>query len=159
MQSELQRRRERPKPCASTLPLAWNGAQQRPFRANKLGFTFFLMLALLRRSRSIALAMVLLAPGVSGSAVQWLHACPVDSPTAATEHQHHGSSPSESGQVPTCQCIGACNIAVVVSPARPLTTVAAVIQPDHHVIRPPGVSFIPVGTPSDLLPPATAPPA
>jgi hypothetical protein len=117
------------------------------------------MLALLRRSRVLALALVLLAPGVSGSAVQWLHACPVNSPEAAADHQHHGSNPSDSGQAPTCECIGACNAAGMLSAPEPVTVAAEAGQPNSQLTPPSGVSFVPVGTPSDLLPPATAPPA
>jgi hypothetical protein len=116
------------------------------------------MLAFLRRSRALALSLVLLGPGISGSAVQWLHACPVGSPRIA-DHQHHDSSPSESGHAPLCQCIGACHAAGILSPAKPVTVAVEAGQPKRSVPPPSGVSFIPVGTPSDLLPPATAPPA
>jgi hypothetical protein len=115
------------------------------------------MLTVLRRSRSLALALVLLAPGISGTAVQWLHACPVDSPQGVADHQHHGSNRSDSGQPPTCQCIGACNTASVLLPPKVVTVAATIRQPDLAV-PPTGPSFLPVGTPSDLLPPATAPP-
>jgi hypothetical protein len=118
---------------------------------------FFLMLTLLRRSRAMALAMMLLAPGISGSAVQWLHACPVQAASVA-DHQH-GQAPADADQSHSCQCIGSCNPAGAASHARSITVAVAVIQPDHHVVPPSGVSFVPVGTPSDLLPPATAPPA
>jgi hypothetical protein len=129
----------------------------RSFRASALPSIFWTVLALLRGSRTMAVALVLLAPGIAGSAVQWLHACPVGSPGVA-DHQHHDSSPSESGQAPLCQCIGACNTAGVVSPSKPLIIGAAVAQPDRSVTPLADVSFVPVGTPSDLLPPATAPP-
>ncbi|HEV8454293.1 MAG TPA: hypothetical protein VGQ24_05355 [Gemmatimonadales bacterium] len=117
------------------------------------------MLAFLRQSRALALALVLLAPGIAGSAVQWLHTCPADSPSAVTEHQQHDSKPSDSGHAPACHCIGVCHHAGVVSPAKPLTIAFAPDQPDSFVTPPSGVSFLPAGTPSDLLPPATAPPA
>ena len=115
------------------------------------------MLAVLRQSHILALMLVLLAPGVSGSAVQWLHACPVSSPQGASEHQH-GSDDSGSGHAPSCQCIGACQTAGMLSPAKPVVVVAAPSQPNHRVILPSNVSFVPTGTASDLLPPATAPP-
>ena len=115
------------------------------------------MLSVLRGSRIIALVLVLLAPGVSGSAVQWLHACPVSAPQRASEHQH-GSDNSGSGHAPSCQCIGACQTAGILSPAKPLVVVAAPTEPNHRFILPPDVTFVPTGTPSDLLPPATAPP-
>lgn len=118
---------------------------------------FVSMMALLRHSRVMAFALLLLAPGVSGSAVQWLHACPVQAAVVA-DHQHHGQAPADAGHSQSCQCIGSCNTAGTASPANAIIVATAVIQPDHHVVPPSGVSFVPVGTPSDLLPPATAPP-
>ncbi len=115
------------------------------------------MMALLRRSRVLAFALLFLAPGVSGSAVQWLHACPVQA-AAVADHQHHSQAPADAGHSQNCQCIGSCNTAGTASPAVAVTVAAAVFRPDHHVVPPSGISFIPVGTPSDLLPPATAPP-
>lgn len=115
------------------------------------------MLALLRRSRTLALVLVLLAPGVSGSAVQWLHACPVSAPQRAAEH-HHGSGHSGPGQATSCQCIGACQTAGLLSLTKPAVLIAAASEPNHRVILPSDPSFVPTGTPSDLLPPATAPP-
>jgi hypothetical protein len=118
---------------------------------------FVPMMALLRRSRAMALALLLLAPGVSGSAVQWLHACPVKA-AAVADHPHHGQTPADAGHSQSCQCIGSCNTAVTASPAKAVTVAAAVVQLSRQVVSPSGVSFLPVGTPSDLLPPATAPP-
>jgi hypothetical protein len=115
------------------------------------------MLTLLRRSRAMALAMVLLAPGVTGSAVQWLHACPAEARSAA-EHQHHDSAPAESGHSQGCECIGACNAAEPVSPAGSLTILVAAVPQDRGAIPPAGPTFVPAGRPSHLLPPATAPP-
>jgi hypothetical protein len=115
------------------------------------------MLALLRRSRALALALVLLAPGVSGSAVQWLHACPA-APQRGTEHQHHGSGQSGSGQLPLCECIGTCRTGVLLTPPSAASVVAVVTQPDHRIILPSGIRFVARGTPSDFLPPSTAPP-
>lgn len=118
---------------------------------------FVPMMTLLRRSRAMALALLLLAPGVSGSVVQLLHACPVQA-AAVADHQHHGQAPADAGHSQNCQCIGSCNTAATVSSATAATVAVAVIQPDRHVVPPSGVCFVPVGTPSDLLPPATAPP-
>lgn len=115
------------------------------------------MLALLRRSRTLGLVLVLLAPGVSGEVVQWLHACPVSSPEAAAEHQH-GADHSGSGQAPSCQCIGACQTPGVLAPPKAAVAVAAVSEPNHRVTLPSVVRFVPTATPFDLLPPATAPP-
>jgi hypothetical protein len=113
------------------------------------------MLALLRRNRVLALVLLLLAPGVSGSAVQLLHACPADSAPAAADHQHQDAG---SDQVPGCECVGECNTAGVVSLTPAVTVEAVVIRPDGHRVPLSGTSFVPVGLPSDLLPPATAPP-
>jgi hypothetical protein len=115
------------------------------------------MIGLLRRSRVMALALLLLAPGVSGSAVQWLHVCPVKA-AAVADHQHHGQTPGDPSHSQNCQCIGSCNPAATASPAKSRTVVAAHIQPARQVIPPSGLSFVPVGTSSHLLPPATAPP-
>jgi hypothetical protein len=106
----------------------------------------------------MALALLLLAPGVSGSAVQWLHVCPVKA-AAVADHQHHGQAPADAGHSENCQCIGSCNTGATASPTKSITVAAAVIQPARHLVPPSGSSFIPVGTPSDLLPPATAPPS
>ena len=106
----------------------------------------------------MALALLLLAPGISGTAVQWLHACPAQA-AAAADHQHHDSSPSETGHSQGCHCIGSCNTAGVIAPVKSLIIVLAVVLPDQHVILPTDVAFVPADTPSDLLPPATAPPA
>jgi hypothetical protein len=115
------------------------------------------MMALLRRSRVLAFALLLLAPGMSGSAVQWLHACPAQA-AAATDHQHHDPAPADAGHSQNCQCIGSCNPAATASPAKSITVAAAVIQPARQVAPPSGARFVPGGTPSHLLPPATAPP-
>ncbi len=107
----------------------------------------------------MALVMVLLAPGISGSAVQWLHACPAEAAAqAAADHQHHDSSPSQTSYSQGCDCIGSCNTVGAVTPAKSLTILVAVVLPDHRAIVPADVSFVPAGVPSDLLPPATAPP-
>lgn len=118
------------------------------------------MLTLLRRSRAMALAMVLLAPGVTGSAVQWLHACPAEAQAAAAaDHQHHDPAPSDTGHSQGCECIGSsCITAAALAPAKSPTILAAVVLPGRAVLLPADLSFVPAGTPSDLLPPATAPP-
>ena len=118
---------------------------------------FQAMLSLLRRSRAMALSMVLLAPGITGSAVQWLHACPAEA-QAAADHQHHGSDSSQSGHSQGCECIGSCNTAGSIASVTLPTVTAAIVEPDRQVILPTDLSFIPAGVPSDLLPPATAPP-
>ena len=115
------------------------------------------MMVVLRRSRVLALALLFLAPGIMGSAARWLHPCPTQAVPVA-DHQHHGQAPADSGHSQGCQCIGPCNTAATASPTKPVTVASAVSQPNHQVVPPSGVSFVPAGTPSDLLPPATAPP-
>ena len=115
------------------------------------------MLALLRRSRVLALVLLLVAPGVSGTALQWLHACPVNTP-AAGDHHSDPQSPAHSSHGETCQCIGSCHVSallVVGKPARLSVSYAEGRRPDA---TPPGTSFVPAGAPPYLLPPATAPP-
>lgn len=114
------------------------------------------MLAVFRQSRVLALVLVLLAPGISGSAVQWLHACPVESAEAA-EHGHHGPGP-DSGPASSCECIGACNTTAPLSPPTPVAFTIQAGEPRQGSLPLSATSFIAAGTPSDLLPPATAPP-
>jgi hypothetical protein len=113
------------------------------------------MLALMRRSRALALLLVLLAPGVSGSTVQLLHACPTAT-QRGPEHQHHGSGQG-SGQLPLCQCIGLCRTGALLAPVNPTSIVALISRPPR-ISSPLHVELVAVGNPSDLLPPATAPP-
>ncbi len=77
------------------------------------------MLTLLRRSRTLALAMVLLAPGVAGTAVQWSHSCPAEAQGSSSEHQHHSSQTPQPGPAQGCDCIGSCSAAAVLVPPRP----------------------------------------
>jgi hypothetical protein len=117
----------------------------------------FCFMALVAPSRIMALAMLLLAPGIAGSAVQWLHACPAQEQAAADHRQHNSDSP-QSGHEQGCQCIGSCNTANVVAPAKSLALLAVLLQPAHPVLVRVIHGFVPAGTPSHLLPPATAPP-
>ncbi len=127
------------------------------FRSSLPFRMLFVMFTLLHRSRAMALAMVLLAPGITGSAVQWLHACPAEAQSAA-DHQHGDSTPAGSGHSRGCECIGSCNTAGAAAPAKSLTILATVVLPDHRAILPADPTFVPAGVPSDLLSPATAPP-
>jgi hypothetical protein len=88
--------------------------------------------------------------------VQWVHSCPADA-QASADHQHHDSGSSQSHSQ-ACDCIGSCNTAGVVTPARALTSLVAVVLPAHQPGLPTDPAFVPAGLPSDLLPPATAPP-
>ena len=105
----------------------------------------------------MALAMTLLAPGTAGTAVQWLHSCPTEA-QAAADHQHHNTSPTQTNHSQGCECIGVCNAATVTAPTQAVTVAALVAQSERRFVPPAGPCLVPVGTPSDLLPPATAPP-
>jgi hypothetical protein len=133
----------------------WNQAPV--FRFPPIGSMLWSMLQLLRRSRLLALTLILVAPGVAGSAVQWLHPCPVDAPWT-TSHGDHGSSPEQSGHPQSCHCIGSCHSGTTATAPRPVVLVAAVVTPNRREAIPVEAGVVPVGVPSDLLPPATAPP-
>ncbi|HET6778082.1 MAG TPA: hypothetical protein VFH26_04290 [Gemmatimonadales bacterium] len=116
------------------------------------------MLEILRRSRAMALALVLLAPGFSGTAVQWLHACPAEAEASHADRQHGSSHSDPEGHRQSCECIGSCQSASVVAPAKAAVSLAAVVQPKQRVIPSTGGSFAPASHLARLLPPATAPP-
>ena len=105
----------------------------------------------------MALALVLMAPGTAGTAVQWLHSCPAET-EAPVDHQLHGSPPSQpAGHSNACECIGSCMAAALV--AGPAATVLAVLEsPQPALVSLSDNGFVPAGTPTHLLPPATAPP-
>jgi hypothetical protein len=116
------------------------------------------MLALLRRSRFLALALILAAPGVAGTAVQWLHSCPAQA-SAASEHHDQSQAPAH-GHGQTCHCIGTCHMAgVLPAPGGTARITIGFVESNRGIVTPFGESFEPAGTPSYLLPPATAPPA
>ena len=115
------------------------------------------MLTLLRRSRALALAMVLLAPGIAGTAVQWAALLPGRGAAAP-----HPSTSTTNSQAPQpgpqgCDCIGSCSAAVVVVPPEAAIVVAMVARPERRVVTT-EPSFVPAASLTHLLPPATAPP-
>jgi hypothetical protein len=115
------------------------------------------MLTLLRRSKALALAMVLLAPGIAGTAVQWLHACPAEAHASSSDQQHHSSQAPHSTPASGCDCIGSCSVAVaVVTPRAPILE-AVLVRPELPDLATES-SFVPAARPAYLLPPATAPP-
>jgi hypothetical protein len=117
---------------------------------------FGCMLTIFRRSRVMALAMLLLAPGIAGTGIQWLHACPTEAPPSA-DHQHHGSTPPQpAGHTEGCECIGSCLTAALVAP--PGATILAELEPPQPRLLSFSNGFVPVRSPTHLLPPATAPP-
>jgi hypothetical protein len=106
----------------------------------------------------MALAMVLLGPGITGTGVQWLHACPSEA-QASADHQHHDSTPSQpAGHSDGCECIGSCHAAGLIASARAGAILALLAEPPRPVVPSTGNRFVPLATPTDLLPPATAPP-
>jgi len=122
------------------------------------GSYFVTMLSFLRHCRAMSLVLVLLAPGMSGTAVQWLHACPAQARQVA-DHQHHDTAPSQSQHSEDCRCIGSCSTTGSVTvPVRAVVLAIADIEPDQHVRIPAPASFTPSASPANLLPPATAPP-
>ena len=115
------------------------------------------MIRLLRRSRLLALLLLLAAPAVGGAWLQAVHPCPVDTPWLAahdgehTDHQDHATSTG-------CHCVGSCaGVSVAIVPAAPVLAARAIPTP----LAPPRVSAgvpAPAVRPADRLPPSTAPP-
>jgi hypothetical protein len=117
------------------------------------------MIRLLRRARSVALALLLMSPGLGGMAVQAFHPCPshMVMQGAGMHHAAGDSHQTPDGGHTYCHCIGSCAAtAVQTSPAdgRLLVLAAAPIRilvaeaAEHPVAQ----------LPLDLLPPSTAPP-
>jgi hypothetical protein len=123
------------------------------------------MPGLFRRSRLVALLLLLLTPGLGGWAVQVLHPCPADVPSAATasgtgpeEGHHHQGAPGHSGHSAECRCIGSCQAALVARTSD-APTVDAPIPAFQLVLAPPASTrVLPEGRTPELHPPATAPP-
>lgn len=123
------------------------------------------MLGSLRRSRRLALFLLVLSPAMAGTALPVLHPCPVDGPGAMsrTAHVgHHGkaaptdrSSAGENSHC--CTCIG-CSLG---SPAAKSSGPAISQRATPEVAGPrwsgqdATLCLAPLAT---LLPPATAPP-
>jgi hypothetical protein len=114
------------------------------------------MIRLLRRSRLLALALLLATPSLGGAWLQAAHPCPVDSPWLLEHEGSHGDHAQ--GGAEGCHCVGSCTGATVaVVTGAPLLSSAAVPTP----VSPPRLSHgapAPAVRPSDRLPPATAPP-
>ncbi|MBK8006015.1 MAG: hypothetical protein IPK12_19410 [Gemmatimonadetes bacterium] len=120
------------------------------------------MLARLRRFRIIPLFLLLLLPGVGGTALQGAHSCAAmaaaaDGAGRAGHHHHHGSGAPASAPDP-CRCVGSCHHPV------PLPPLVATVLPVAATVpvaiaaswpEPPLVSRHPF----DHRPPSTAPPA
>jgi hypothetical protein len=118
------------------------------------------MLGPMRRSRLIALFLLLLTPGLGGWVVQAAHPCPAAAAAVghATHGQEHHDAPADGGHDAHCRCIGSCQVAAAAqaSDAAMLDVAPAAYHPTPH--RPDGALLLPAGRPPQLLPPATAPP-
>src|SRR5688572_2624677 len=90
------------------------------------------MLEIFRRSRAMALVMVLLAPGIAGAGVQWLHACPAAAEVSADQPHHGSPAPQPADHANGCECIGSCITAALV--ARPAATILAVVEPPQPLL-------------------------
>ena len=123
------------------------------------------MLRVLRRCRTLALTLLLAAPGLGGTWLSLAHPCPVDMPWLArsehgeqvgqSQHGHHDTPDGSSG---SCSCVSACqggSAALSSSPARPTVSLvsagwdASPAVPDSQA---------PVQRTPHRHPPSTAPP-
>lgn len=118
----------------------------------------------LRRSRLVALLLLLLTPGLGGWAVQALHPCPAAIPWAASaadqrDHQdHHQSAPGDTGHEDECRCIGSCQAALAAGTGDAPTVDAPIPTFQLVMPRPAGTRLLAEGRTPDYQPPATAPP-
>ena len=115
------------------------------------------MLRFLRRSRLLALALLLATPALGGAWLQAAHPCPVDTPWLSTGHDGHGGHQDQPASS-TCHCVSSCQAAavaaLVAAPVLPLAAEPAPAVPPRFTPAAPR----PAVRPSDRLPPATAPP-
>jgi hypothetical protein len=115
------------------------------------------MIRFLRRSRLLALALLLATPALGGAWLQAAHPCPVDSPWLADHEGGHGDHGAQGG-ANGCHCVGSCAgaAAAVLATATVLPAVVAPAPSDRPRLTP--GTLTPAARPSDRLPPATAPP-
>jgi hypothetical protein len=119
----------------------------------------------IRRSRLVALLLLLLTPGLGGWAVQALHPCPADMPSATAasrtghdEGHHHQGAPGHSGHSAECRCIGSCQAALVARTSDAPTVDAPIPAFQLILPRPATTRVLAEGRTPELHPPATAPP-
>jgi hypothetical protein len=114
------------------------------------------MIRLFRRSRMLAVLLLLATPALGGAWLQAVHPCPVDTPWL--EHHGQGHDHEAASKGAACHCVASCSAASMAA----LPPVAAAVA---HV--PAGVALpaafvprsdAPLFQPSEFLPPATAPP-
>lgn len=115
------------------------------------------MLRLFRRSRLLALALLLATPALGGAWLQFAHPCPVDAPWTA-EHGGHGAEHGGADASSGCHCVGTCAPGILAALGADDPSPAAAVS-----IPPAGSPLVPAAQapslrPADRLPPATAPP-
>ncbi len=119
------------------------------------------MIRLLRRSRLLALVLLLAPPGLGGAWLQTAHPCPVDAPwlaEGAAHGEHHGPAPAGDNGHGVCHCVGSCSTAAIAAiPAAARLLAVAVPVPAYVTPFAPAFAA-PAAVPTDRLPPATAPP-
>jgi hypothetical protein len=122
------------------------------------------MLGAFRQCRTLAIALLLAAPGLGGTWLSVVHPCPVDAPWLAPvgHHDHgaqtshgHGDAPANSS---SCHCVGACHsgAAALISISTGPTAVLAAVGWNSSPSSPD--SDTPVQPRLRRHPPATAPP-
>lgn len=117
------------------------------------------MIRLLRRARSVALALLLMSPGLGGMAVQACHPCPSHMVMQGAG-MHHAAGDSQDNQPSGhsyCHCIGSCAAAAVTASPRDGRMLALVAAP-HRVLVAEAQELPALQLPLELLPPSTAPP-
>jgi hypothetical protein len=121
------------------------------------------MIRILRRSRLLALLLVLATPGLGGAWLQAAHPCPVDLPWLAGQHQgqhasHHGTEPGTVPAGEVCHCVGACHTAGAALLTTAARVAVLVLTGDRPASTPAPDLDPPVQRSTDRQPPATAPP-
>ena len=114
------------------------------------------MIRLLRRSRLLAVVLLLATPALGGAWLQAVHPCPVDAPWLE-EHGHgqeHGSTSKAEG----CHCISSCSASSIAVLATGAVSPAASTSGFLRATGVPAERRRTAPRPSRLLPPATAPP-
>ena len=117
------------------------------------------MIRLLRRARSVALALLLMSPGLGGMAVQAFHPCPSHLVMQPGGMHHAGG---DSHQAPNdghsyCHCIGSCAATAVQSSPGDGRMLVLASAPTITLVTDACESPV-TQLPLDLLPPSTAPP-
>lgn len=114
------------------------------------------MIRLLRRSRLLALVLLLATPAFGGAWLQAIHPCPVDTPWL--EQHGHGHEHGATSKAEGCHCVSSCSASSVAVLATGAVSLAASTSGFSALPAFPPRAHVPLLQPSDLLPPATAPP-